>query len=472
VGYIAAKLCGFLLTPALFSRFRPLRVLRAAGAVLAVFSLAMACTRSLFPLLFFRAAQGAAGGILLVGGQTLLFALLKRKQQPLAQLFFAFGAVVAPATFVSFIQGRMVDVLAWEAIFLSAAALCLAAVIVLAAIPAVPACSGARRLDVPGFLLFAGASVCLTYIAQEGSRWNWFEAPQIIGMTAFGFAALLACVLRRAVLTRKQARAGPCAFDNQEFCFGFTISFVAGAALFGSAWLIPGFSLNVLDFTASEAGALVAPGGAAFLATLVLTALLVSLSRINPLATVPLGIVLIMAGMWLLSGSTSASGSADLFLPLLIRGAGLGFLFLSLTLYALGGLTGSRIAQGVALFTAQRQFGGLFGVAFLQRYLDHQNAANISILSSRLESGGVLLSERLQSVQAALQSRGMEPDGAGQAALVFLRRSLNLQGNTLSYNESFFALVLLFFIAAPALIFFKIWLSKRPWIAAANRREG
>ncbi|MDR2055237.1 MAG: MFS transporter, partial [Desulfovibrio sp.] len=127
VGYTAAKLCGFMATPALFSRFRPLRVMLTGGAVLTVFSVPMTCTVSLFPLLFFRAAQGAAGGVILVGGQTMLFHVFSRKRQPVAQLFFAFGAIVAPATFVASLQGWMVDVLTWEAIFLAAAAFGMAA---------------------------------------------------------------------------------------------------------------------------------------------------------------------------------------------------------------------------------------------------------------------------------------------------------------------------------------------------------
>jgi DHA2 family multidrug resistance protein len=355
----------------------------------------------------------------------------------------------------------MVDVLTWEAIFLAAAAFGMAATITLSGIPVtVMACSGPKRRDVGGFLLFAGAAVCLTYVAQEGSRWNWFEARHIVIMTVCGLAALLTCALRWAVFARKRALVSLSVFGNHDFCFGFMVSFVAGVALFGSTWLIPGFSLNILGFTATEAGALVAPGGVALLIALILTTLLVSLSRINPLATVPLGIILIMAGMWLLSGSTSESGSADLLIPLLIRGAGLGFLFLSLTIYALGGLAGSRIAQGVALFTTHRQFGGLFGVAFLQRYLDHQNALNASILSSHLETGGVLLSERLQIVQAALQNRGMETGEAATASTIFLKKILSTQSNTLSYNEAFFAVIIVFFIAAPLLILFKIRLSK------------
>lgn len=466
VGYTSAKLCGFMTVPALFARFRSIRVMLTASAVMIVFSVCMTCTANVYPLVFFRAAQGAAGGVLLVGGQTLLFAVFGGKRQPLTQFFFAFGAVVVPATFAASLQGRMVDVLTWEAIFLLAAALGAASLIVMAFIPLrIMHNAGPKRFDAAGFALFAVAAFCLAYVAQEGSRWNWFDTRRIAVLTICGFAALLACILRWMAFPRPNSLVNLSVFDNRDFCFGFAVSFVAGVALFGSTWLISGFTLNVLGLTATEAGALMAPGGVMFIVALALTTLLLSFLRVNPLATVPLGIFLIMAGMWTLSGSTSESGGADLLIPLMVRGTGLGFMFLSLTVYALGGLKGSRIAQGVALVTTLRQFGGLFGVGVLQRYLDHQNAQNGSVLSSHLEAGGVLLTERLQSMQAALQSRGMEAGDAAKASMVFLKKSLTTQSNVISYNEAFFAVVIVFFIAAPLLMLFKVWLSRH---SAAN----
>ena len=462
IGYTAAKLCGFMLVPALFARFKPLHVLQTAVVALAGFSVFMAATTSLSPLVLLRVLQGMAGGVVLVGGQTMLFNVFSKGSQPVTQLCFAFGAVVFPATFVSYFQGWMVEVLSWEAIFVTATGLGVTSMLWLFCLPVnIMTSSGPKRADIPGLFLFVTAAVCLTYIAQEGSRWNWFEADHITALTVGGLAALLAFTLRWAFRQCGNSIVAVSVFRNPHFCFGFTTSFVAGVALFGSTWLIPGFSLNIAGMTATEAGGLIASGGFTFTVALAVTAFLLIVCRIPPMATIPVGILLIMAGMWMLSSSTSESGSADLLPALLVRGAGLGFLFLSLTLYALGGLEGSHIAQGVALFTTNRQFGGLFGVAVLQRYIDHQNALNGSILSAHLDSGGVLLAERLNAIQAILQSRGMEAGEAARAAIAFLKKSLGAQGGTLSYNEAFFAVFFVFIIAAPLLLSFELWLTKR-----------
>src|SRR3546814_15342506 len=53
-----------------------------------------------------------------------------------------------------------------------------------------------------------------------------------------------------------------------------------------------------------------------------------------PVATVPFGVLSIMVAMWMLSGSNGESGAADMMPAILLRGFGLGFLFLSITLIA------------------------------------------------------------------------------------------------------------------------------------------
>ena len=462
IGYTAAKLCGVMGVPALFARFLPMPVLVFSSCVLTATSMVMTCTTSLFPLVLTRIVQGAAGGVILAGGQALLFTLFNQRSQPFVQLFFAFGAVVAPATFASFFQGLMIDLLAWEVIFFAAALLGLTAFFILSRIPfALVPRSGTVRSDLTGFLVFATAAVCLTYVAQEGNRWNWFEADHVLVSTVVGISAFLFCVMRWAFFPRQEALVCPLVFGYPNFCFGFIISFVAGMALFGSATMIPGFTLNVLHFTATEAGYLNAVGGISFCVALVGTALLLYNTHVNPLVTVPLGIVLFMIGMWQFSGSTSHAGSAEFFIPVLIRGAGLGFLFLSLTIFTLGNLTGGNIAQGTALFTANRQLGGLFGVAILQRYMEHQNAHNISILSSYVEAGNAHVAERLQSLQTILQGRGMESGDATKAAMALLQKNLHEQGSVISFNEIFFAIILIFIVAIPLLVIFKIWLSKK-----------
>src|SRR3546814_19629590 len=84
-----------------------------------------------------------------------------------------------------------------------------------------------------GFPPFAVAAFCLTYVFSQGSRWDWFEEPRILWLTAIGTAGLLAFVARQ-LLTDGRGQLDFTLFMCADFSFAFIVSFVAGAALFGS----------------------------------------------------------------------------------------------------------------------------------------------------------------------------------------------------------------------------------------------
>src|SRR5512145_2220997 len=107
-----------------------------------------------------------------------------------------------------------------------------------------------------------------------------------------------------------------------------------------------------------------------------------------------------MTAMWMLSDLTVESGVPDMTSPLLLRGLGLGFLFIPLTIVTLSDLGGKLVAHGVALFNFGRQMGGLVGIASLSTYLDHQAALNRGVLASYVASGNPAMTERQDMLAA------------------------------------------------------------------------
>jgi len=119
-------------------------------------------------------------------------------------------------------------------------------------------------------------------------------------------------------------------FRSVDFTFAFIVSFVAGAALFGSTYLIPSFAISVLAFTPTDTGILLLASSIPFVFSLFLSAFVFQGLGVSPIVTVPFGIVMIMIAMWLLSGSAGDSGMDDMLNAVLLRGLSLGFLFLSI----------------------------------------------------------------------------------------------------------------------------------------------
>ena len=214
--------------------------------------------------------------------------------------------------------------------------------------------------------------------------------------------------------------------------------------------------MSVLAFTPTDAGQLLLPSGVLFVGALLIAAFLMQVRGAPPIATVPFGILMIMVAMWMLSGSTSESGADDMMAAIVLRGFGLGFLFLSITLIAFSELNDRNRAAGIGLFNAGRQLGGLMGVAGLQTMIDHNVTANATVLGASVTAGVPAVSERLTTMSTMLAARGMDGLAAGRAAIGLLGRTITGQSTVIAFDTAFAAVALLFVVAAPVLVTIKI----------------
>lgn len=469
IAYVASKLLAFLAASWLMSRVDWCGLIIGSTLVMGIACGIAAVTTRLDLLIALRGIQGFSGGALLVGGQAMIFLAYPRFRQPLLQAMFAIGSVVVPATIAPAFQGWLIDSQSWTWIVFSVLPIALVAAgcLLVAASPP-PIAAAHRPFDWIGFPLVAIAVFCFTYVFSRGSRWDWFEEARILWLTVLGAAALLA-FLGKQMVAGSRDLVDFSSFRSEDFSFAFIVSFVAGAALFGSAFLIPSFALSVLGFTPTEAGLLLLPSGMAFIGTLLIAAFLFQAGGVPPFATVPFGILMIMVAMWMLSGSTIESGGNDMMPAILLRGFGLGCLFLSINLVAFGKLGSGDLAAGIGLFSAGRQLGGLIGVAGLQTLIDHHVTANAVVLGAGVSPGAPALSERLAATTAMLAARGLDAAAASQGARSLLGRAVTGQSTVIAFDAAFNAIALLFVVAAPLLVATKIVLAR---VAGAGTAAG
>ncbi|MDW9438585.1 DHA2 family efflux MFS transporter permease subunit [Sinorhizobium meliloti] len=461
MAYVAAKLAALPVAAWMMPRASSSHMLGGAVATLIATSLGCSTTDSVDLLVCWRAIQGAAGAVLLVVGQSLLFAIFPRSRQGIAQAIFAFATIMAPTTITPALQGWIADAHSSSWIFVANVPLGLTGLF--SAFLSRDIGARARplgRFDWAGGAALAVFTTCFVFVTQEGSRHNWFDEPEVVAYFAVGLAAALCFMASEFRLQGRGALVDFGVFRDEHFAFGFVVSFVAGCALFGSALIIPAFAIGVLEFTPAYAGLVLLPSGALVCIGLLAAGGLIDAKGLDPAKPIPLGILCLMAAMWLLSGSTSESGLQDLIPAIMLRGLGLGLLFVSLTLVTLRDLGPETVAQGVALFNVGRQMGGQIGIAWLSTTLDHQNAHNRMVLSHHLAPSDPALIERQDAVTNLLVSRGYSPEEAVSAATAVIQKSFAQQVATLSFNECFLAIALLFVAAAPVLIATKLILGR------------
>ncbi|KJC60313.1 MFS transporter [Bradyrhizobium sp. LTSPM299] len=460
IGYTALKLIGFIAAPWMMNRVNPRSLIVGSTLVMGMACGTAALTARLDLLVVLRMIQGLCGGSLLVGGQAIIFLAYPRSRQPILQALFAMGSVVAPATIAPALQGWLVDSQSWAWIFFSIVPVAMGAAGLLLIADGPRHVTTVRRpFDWTGLSLISVTLFCFTYVFSQGSRWVWFEEPRILWLTVIGAVTLLA-FLGQQVMAKGRGLLDFTLFRSEDFCFAFIVSFVAGAALFGSAFLIPSFAVSVLAFTPTDAGQLLLPSGALFMGALLIAAFLMQVRGVPPVATVPFGILMIMVAMWMLSGSTGESGADDMMAAILLRGLGLGFLFLSITLIAFSNLNNRNRAAGIGLFDAGRQLGGLIGVAGLQTLIDHNVVRNVAVLSANVTAGVPAVTEQLTATTAMLAARGMDAVAASRAATSLLGRVVTGQSTVIAFDTAFNAVALLFVFAAPVLVTIKIGLAR------------
>lgn len=458
-GYTAAKLIAFIMTAWLAGRFTLGSSLFAATIAMTAASGFAAATDDLNTLFALRLLQGFAGGVLLVSAQSLLLKSFAWPSQPLVQSIFAVAAVVAPATLVPYVHGWLLDSHSWTWIFLGIVPIGLMALAFLMMGPS-PEEEAPKRFGMNwlSLALFVIAVSSLTYVLNQGNRWDWFEEPTIVLFVSVGIVALAGALASQFFGDRDRRLLDFSIFMNGGFSFGFLASFAAGFALLGSSYLIPSFAISILRMTPTEAGMLLLPSTAAFITTLFLTAFVIR-RGVPPALTIPLGILGLMLSMWMLSGSTSGSGIADMLPGVLVRGCALGFLFLSITLITMLGLKGPAVVVGVALFNAGRQTGGLLGISFLQTFVENQTAQNRAVLAAYITPGRPEIIDRLSGVTHYLSAHGLEY-GASKASALLIGKSVAVQSTTIAFNSAFFSVALFFVGAAPILIISKIIIGK------------
>src|SRR5262245_23320194 len=249
VGYTGLKLVGFMAAPWLMGRIDLRALIIGATLIMGAACGIAAVTTQLDLLVALRMIQGFCGATLLVGGQAFIFFAYPPSRQPILQALFAVGSVVAPATVAPALQGWLLDSQSWTWIFFSVVPLALAAAgLLLIADGPRPIVTVRRPFDWIGFALISVALFCFTYVFSQSSRWDWFAEPRILWLTVIGVATLLAFVGQQ-LSSRGQGLLDFNSFRCDDFSFAFMVSFIAGAALFGSAFLIPSFAVSVLAFT-------------------------------------------------------------------------------------------------------------------------------------------------------------------------------------------------------------------------------
>lgn len=402
-------------------------------------------------LVLARILQGLFGGGLLAKAQTILFETFPPAEQGLAQAVFGVGVIAGPAIGPT-LGGYLTDTLGWRWIFFINLPIGIIAVAMAIAFlqPDLPhRQQRQRRVDWLGIGLLVIAVGSLQAFLEEGEQDDWFNSGLITSLAIAGVIGLVLFIWRE--LSTKAPAVDLRVLRHRSLAAGSLYSGILGMGLYGALFAVPLFTQGVLKFTATQTGWLLAPGA---LASAIVMVILGKIStKVDARLLIGMGAIGTALVMFQLAQITPQTGTSDLFLPLIWRGAATVLMFLPLSLATLGSLPKQDIAAGSGFYNLTRQLGGSIGIAVLTTLLAQREAFHKANLLTKLTPYDLATSQRLDALTGVFQNGGTDAATAHQQALMSLEQLVNTQAAILSYADCFRFVGVVFLCSLPLLLF-------------------
>ena len=422
---------------------RLLSVRRLFVAAIVGFTLASAaCAWSVdaASLIAARIAQGFCGGALIPTVFSAVFLLFPAHLQARATVIGGAFAMLAP-TLGPTLGGYITETFSWRWLFL--VNLGPGVLVALAAHRAMPAGPGEagllRRLDAVALMLLALSLAALELLLKHGPARGWGDAQVLV--------ELVLCLAAGAWFVRRSLRREPLVdlrlFADRGFALGCGYSFVLGAGLYGSVYLLPLFLGYVREHSALEIGLIMLVTGATQLLTAPLAPPLER--RVDRRLLTGIGYALFAVGLVSNGFQTYRTDFDELFWPQVLRGAAVMLCLLPTTSLALERLPAHQVADGSALFNLMRNLGGAIGIALVDTLLRLRPPAHVARLVERLLAGDPAAALFVGLPLDRFQDR--PPGPVDEATKELVRPLVERAAAVASFNEAWLMLGLAFLLS-------------------------
>jgi len=449
--YIIANVVVIPMSSWLSAYFGRQRYLTGSIALFVLASFFCGAATTLWGLVFWRVLQGLGGGALLSTAQTTLFESFPPHERGIGQAIFGVGVMVGP-TMGPTLGGFIVDAYAWPWIFYINVPLgIIAAFMVWTYVKDAAHQVRAKSVDVLGIVLLTLAVGSLQFMLERGERYDWFDS-RFVTMLAV-VSALSAVALVWHELTVDEPVIDFRVLRSRQLAPGVAFAAFLGLALYGSVFVLPVFLQSLHGYTAQQTGMVILPGAIASAITMAVMGRLGGKIDARPLIVI--GALLFLASMYTLSTMTLDAGQNDMFWPLILRGVGLGLLFVPLTGASMAGLPMHKLGQGTGLFNLMRQLGGSLGIAIMATMLSHQTKVYKALLTEHAGSYDPATLERIGGLARGLQARGFEASSAKTMALTVLDRQIFAQASVMAFSKIYLISGVLLVSALPLLLLWR-----------------
>ena len=403
-----------------------------------------------FPqILCFRILQGIGGGSLIPVSQAIMREAFPDEEQGMAMAVYGMGVVLAPAI-GPILGGWLTDHYGWEWIFFINVPIGVLGIFLIKIIVYDPPYlrRGLRRIDWIGIILLSFTLTLLQIVLERGEQKNWFESDWIVAGTVVCGITLIALIgwelyTHEPVVDVRLLR-------NVPLSVGSLIVLIFGIGLFGTTFLLPQFTQNLLGYTAYDSGLVLFPR--AFSLFLFMPVVGWLYKRLNIRLMVGFGLAAIVYSYFLLARISLQASFSTLTPLLLIMGIGMPFVFVTLTTVSLSTVPRSLMTEASSLYTLARRIGGNIGYALAASVVANRIQFHHTRLVEHTTSGNPAFLTLKQQMANLLLRSGTDPVTAGLKTNMIIDGLVNRQARMMAYNDTSLIFGLLFLVVMPLLL--------------------
>jgi len=450
--YAVANVVMIALSGWLAQRFGRKKYFIASIVVFTAASLLCGLSTNVWALVAFRFLQGMGGGGIMATGQAILVETFPREELPFANAIYGMTVVIGP-TIGPTLGGWITDHLSWNWIFyVNLPVGILATMLAWSFLPHPHSTSKAQSMDWTGIALLVAGIGSLQVVLERGQEEGWTDSVQIILLSLVAVGGIFGFLwhewhTRWPVVNLKLLK-------SRAYATGVFFSFIQGFGLYSSMFLVPVFTQSLLGFSATDTGLLLLPGSIATAFSMPIIGKAMQ-RGVSPRLLAGTGFLLFFVFTAMLGRFDDQIGADAFFWPLIVRGIGMGMIFIPLTTLAIADLKGAEIPQGTAMTNMVRQLGGSMGIALMTTFVSTRATFHASVLSDKVSEFSPEGLSRLRSTMNLFLSHGDAVWTARTKAIAFLGRAVGRQAALLSYLDAFRLVGFFFLVFLPLLLLFK-----------------
>ncbi|MYM87763.1 DHA2 family efflux MFS transporter permease subunit [Rugamonas sp. FT82W] len=393
-------------------------------------------------MIVFRMLQGFTGGALIPMAMTLVMTKLPPSKRATGMAIFGLTATLAPAMGPTF-GGYLSELYGWPSIFY------------INWVPGVLLIGGiALGLDKEKFqpnLLFnadwlgigfmALGLGSLTIFLEEGNSKDWFDSSFIITFAAMAIVGLLGWAVTGAM--RKQPFVNLGLYGQRNFFAATALSLAMGMGLYGSSFLLPLYLGQIAGYSPMQIGEVIMWVGLPQLFIMPFVAKMSS--KIDNRILCSFGLLLFGGSCLMNAYMDATTGYDQLLLSQVVRALGQPFVMLTLSNFAMNGISPKDMPSASSLINMTRNLGGSIGIALLATALTSREHFHSQRLGESVTGFAAATQERLAALTQSFMSKGFDATSASDMALKAVDGIVRREAYVMAYNDGFFLVAMVLF---------------------------